>query len=115
MGTTPSGLPYPEPGDPISQGAANIKALAQCIQAGATTMSWSNANAATKTIPFAQPFKAAPKVCANDNGNSAETPRWVCRAYQVNANSFTLYLAAPNTTTTTATNHAVSYIAIGPV
>lgn len=31
MGTTPTGLPYPEPTDPVAQGAAAIKALAEAI------------------------------------------------------------------------------------
>jgi hypothetical protein len=31
MGTTPSGLPYPEPTEPVRNGAANIKALATAI------------------------------------------------------------------------------------
>src|SRR4029077_2711616 len=30
-GTTPTGLPYPEPTDPVAAGADNIKALAQAV------------------------------------------------------------------------------------
>lgn len=32
MGTTPGGLPYPEPTDPVAAGADAIKALAQAVE-----------------------------------------------------------------------------------
>ena len=32
MGTTPSGLPYPEPTDPVAEGADAIRALAEAIE-----------------------------------------------------------------------------------
>lgn len=36
-GTTPGGLPYPYPTDPVSEGASAIRALAEAIDAGADT------------------------------------------------------------------------------
>jgi len=32
MGTTPTGLPYPEPTDPVAGGAAAIRALAEALE-----------------------------------------------------------------------------------
>lgn len=46
MGTTPGGLPYPEPTDDLNDGAAAIQALAEALDP--MTLPWSG------TVPFAK-------------------------------------------------------------
>lgn len=63
MGTTTAGLPYPEPTDPVANGAAAIKALAEAVArpwVGMVTAPWSNA--APGTIPFPTATRTIPLV-----------------------------------------------------
>jgi len=106
MGTTPGGLPYPEPTDPIAQGADAIKNLATAIdnriQTGTLTVSTSGS-----PITFSPAFATVPVVIANPAA----------------AIGFPRYVAASAVTTTGATlvvwnnsgtpvSGAVSWVAI---
>jgi len=69
MGTTAGGLPYPEPTAPVRDGANNIKALADALQARGHGQRiehrsvYAEMNAAGGFgIQWARPFTAAPEV-----------------------------------------------------
>lgn len=68
MGTTPQGLPYPEPTDPIADGATAIKNLAAAVNqpvSGRVTIVITSAVAASITVTFpAGYFTAPPRVMA---------------------------------------------------
>lgn len=74
MGTTSSGLPYPEDTDPVAQGAQAIKGLAQrqAPSAGGTVaLTAANASTVTGSVTFpAGRFTTPPAVtvCANNGG-----------------------------------------------
>lgn len=76
MGTTPNGLPYPEPTAPVAQGADAIKALAQAtrIIAVSVTVPAGSPNPATATVTFpAGLFTAAPLVVSSASSSNAAT------------------------------------------
>jgi len=68
MGTTPGGLPYPEPTDPVAAGADAIKALAtkteSRYQAGGNTVTVTATGGLTPVITFPVPYTVAPQVVA---------------------------------------------------
>jgi len=88
MGTTPQGLPYPEPTDPIAGGADAIKNLAAAVNqplTGVVTLTGNGTATGSATITFpAGWFTAAPRVFV--------TPLigWVVNATAVTATGATL-------------------------
>jgi len=118
MGTTPNGLPYPEPTDPVAQGAAAIKALAEAVDprvgaraiaTGQATLTSITPNTlATLAVSFpAGRFTAAPLVFVSLNAANVHgcTP---AAATAITASGFTLNGAR----TTGNANIPVSWLAI---
>lgn len=76
MGTTPTGLPYPEPTAPVAEGANAIKGLAQAIRIVATSVTVANgaANPATATVSFpAGLFSSPPLVVSSSSSSNGAT------------------------------------------
>lgn len=74
MGTTPNGIPYPEPTDAVANGANAMKALAQAVRvaSGSNTVASGAPNPATITVNFtAGVFTAAPLVVASTSSSNA--------------------------------------------
>ena len=82
MGTTSNGLRYPEPTDPVAQGAVAIRNLAEdvngkypIIQTGKTNVAMT-AGGGSITVTFPKPFTAPPVLALTCNaitGNVAVT------------------------------------------
>jgi hypothetical protein len=91
MGTTAGGLPYPEPTDPIAEGADAIKALAEAIERCRLVGSVAATSAANGvcTVTFGQTFASAPTVIITPVFGSGGT-------------DYTMYLIAATTTGFTA-------------
>lgn len=98
MGTTANGYPYPEPGDPVAQGAAAIKALAAAAEtlarasaAGSGTIT-AAANGTVNqlvTLPAGR-FKTAPAVTVNPITGAPKDR--ACAARDSTVTSFKFYL-----------------------
>jgi preprotein translocase subunit SecB len=65
MGVTASGLRYPEPSEPVAQGAANIKALADDVTTKYAKVYGAQANLTTNASGNAQVVHTAAKVFAS--------------------------------------------------
>jgi hypothetical protein len=107
---TTGGLPYPLPSAPVANGAADIRALAEAVDARAPYRTAtgtflggpSGAASFTTTVTFpASRFTAAPVVTTNLNSGTGAAGGFITRATGINAASFTLYLASANGTSTT--------------
>lgn len=97
MGTTGRGYPYPEPTEPVAQGADAIKALATAVDTtglvriAAGTVSLNITSLDTNfTVPVTFPagrFTAAPMVVTN---GASFSPITATSATAINANGFTM-------------------------
>jgi ABC-type branched-subunit amino acid transport system substrate-binding protein len=90
MGTTNTGLPYPEPTNPIAQGADATKALAQAVNqplSGSVPVNIANATSGTAVVTFtAGYFTATPRVV----GVSQSSGNWIIAIAAVSATSATI-------------------------
>lgn len=117
MGQTARGFPYPEGTDPVSQGAAAIKKLAEALQANVGRMRFGSvvvpvpspaSNFASVKVTFpADSFTAAPRVFV-----TPQTSGYISGAYQVTATGFTAFHRQfTNTAATTAVT--TMWLAVG--
>lgn len=107
MGTTSRGYPYPEPTDPVSQGAAAIQALANAVNtragsaaAGTVQITGSNSALGFATVTFpANRFNAVPFVTGSANsgfwivfrsGGASATAATIGIRYNTNASQGTI-------------------------
>lgn len=114
MGTTPGyAWPYPELTDP-PDGPAQIKALAQAIEAtmtatrsgipivqtGSLSVAVNAATTSSTTVTFPRAFTAIPSAVANLNTGSGSSADWHPRMIGVSATAATLFLKGPSVTFT---------------
>jgi hypothetical protein len=92
MGITSGGLPYPEPTDPIADGAAAIRALAEAIdatrQTGSVVASGVSPNTGAYTVTFPKPYSAAPNIAVSILGGGPGT-EWSVIVITRSATGFT--------------------------
>lgn len=84
------------------------------MQSGSVLMTWTTSNNPTQAVTFTTAFAVAPHVFVNIASSAAAVPRWVSRAVSITTSGFTIYLAAPDTTTTSGTNIPVQWFAVAP-
>jgi hypothetical protein len=108
-------LPYPQPSEPIAQGADAIRKLAQSVdnmvQAGAVTVAIGTANLnQSQAVAFPVPFNSAPYVCITPiSGPTPDfTTAWWVTA--VTANGFTAWSRR-----STTGNFTAHWVAVGSV
>jgi hypothetical protein len=97
MGTTASGLRYPEPVDPIANGALDIRHLAEDvaaklnIQSGSRVTALNSGSGSTGTITFPRAFPVVPVLVATAGAITGNTVV-NCAVSGLNASSFSVYL-----------------------
>lgn len=116
MGTTSRGLPYPEPTDPASQGAAAIQSLAEAVQTmtqyGSGTVTVSNNNTwYSEDVYFTEPFAGTPRVAITPRGSGSNSME-----VRVEARSATYFTAGGKRPSGSGTGSVqFDWIAVGPL
>lgn len=117
MGTTPNGYPYPEPTDPVAQGATAIRSLAEKVDVNLALGVLAGQGQVTTdangrgTYTFPRPFLTAPLIQVTWRGTGASV---VCTIYSKTPTSV---IIAFNKTSDGTPNASVTlnfdYIAVG--